>query len=202
MILKRGYILIFIIIAVLSACKKESLDGDEYIEYVDKVQNGITNTKEIDGLSFQLAYCPTEYLLLKELKTSSISAEELGMRKKDNENMMFFHLRIKSSTENDVLKHKLYNDNDYIARAEYLAYGLEEDIALIAGNDTLFPSLFHFERTYGIAPFADFMIAFASKVPEHGNFHVIMDDRVFNCGTLKFNYDSKDIHTIPILNTN
>ena len=201
--MKRVINVTFVLFVVfIYGCAKSDLNADDYVKYVESEKNNIKNTKQIEDLSFSLQYCPTEYLLLKEYKTNNLSEKLIDQRKKDNDSMVFFKLRISAKNNNDILNYQISSNDDYYQRIQYLSYGFEEDIALLNGKDTIFPALFHFERTYGVVPFADFMLAFNTKIKEPENFQVILDDKVFNTGLLKFSYSNKDIQDIPKLKTN
>ena len=187
------------LITLLASCSKSELDGDEFIKYVENESNNLKTTKEIGDLSFQLQYCPTEYLLLKEYKTDRLPNGMVEQRKKENDSLQMFKLRIKTQKGDDILNYGIGSMEDYHARMEYLSYGFEENIALVTGTDTIFPAIFHFERTYGVAPFADFMMAFNTNIKHHENFQIIIDDNVFNTGLLKFSYNN--IQNTPKLKT-
>jgi hypothetical protein len=192
-----GFVLI-----MLGCNKQEVLNGNDYVHYVENENNALMNKKEIQGLNFQLQYCTTEYLLLKEYKTDHIAEKVIEERKKQNDSLVFFKLRISAKGESDVMNYNIHATDDYYARVQYLSYGFEENIALLNGNDTIFPAVFHFERTYGVAPFADFIMAFNTYIKEDDQFQVLIDDKAFDTGILKFTYNNKDIHSIPKLKTN
>jgi len=193
---------LFLMMALsFSACKQHALNGNEYVAFVENEKNDMVRTKQVEDLNFRVQYCPAEYLLLKELKTDRISAAELAQRKKDNEGMHFFRLRIRTNDGLDVLKYKA-SEADAYARTQYLSYDFEQDIALVSGSDTIFPAVFHFERTYGVTPFADFMLGFEANVKAGSDFQLLIDDKVFDTGVLKFTYNDKDIQNLPPLKTN
>lgn len=185
----------------LCSCREVELRASEYIKYVERENNHLNRAKQVGDLHFHLQYCPTEYLLLKEHKTDKLSKQLVEERRMENDSMLFFKLRITANGSTDVLNYQLRSGEDYYARIQYLSYGFEEDIALIHERDTIFPALFHFERTYGVVPFADFMMAFNTKIKESGDFQVIIDDKVFDTGILKFTYKTDDIQNIPKLIT-
>lgn len=182
-------------------CQKSDLRGNEYRKYIEKESNGLNQVKQIGDMHFQVQYCPTEYLLMKEFKTDDLSEQVVEERRKGNEGLLFFKLRISADGSNDVLNYHLNSGDDYYARIQYLSYGFEEDIALLNERDTIFPALFHFERTYGIAPFADFMMAFETTPKADNDYQVVIDDRVFDTGILKFTFEKQDLQNIPNLKT-
>lgn len=199
--MKEFLILVLLVIFIGTGCRQSYLVGSEYMQYVENEKNGLKHTKQIGDMSFQMQYCPTEYLLLNEHKTEQLSHEIVEERLMHNDSMLFFKLRIKADGSNDVLNYQLNSSDDYYARIQYMSYGFEESIALVHKVDTIFPALFHFERTYGIAPYTDFMLAFDTGIKEDGTFQILIDDKVFDNGLLKFTYKAEDIYSIPKLLT-
>jgi len=193
--------LILLLIPLFYGCHQRKLGGNEFIKYIENEKHGLNKIKQIEDLLFQMQYCPTEYMLLKEYKTDILSDQVVKERLKNNENMLFYKLRISAKGSNDVINYKLTQGEDYYARIQYLSYGFEENIALVNDQDTIFPALFHFERTYGVVPYIDFMMAFESPLKSKA-VQVLLDDKVFNTGILKFTYSIDDIDNIPELKTN
>lgn len=197
-----AYIFLFFLLTALYSCSKGKLDGDDYANYIENKNNPLNKEKQIGDLSFQLQYCPLEYLLMKEFKTTHLSHKIIDQRKKENDSLLYFRLRIKGKDQNgDVINYKISSNEDYYTRLDYLSYGFEENLALANGKDTVFPAIFHFERTYGIAPYADFMMAFKTNPVKDKDMDLLIDDNVFGNGLVKFSYSGKDIENIPTLKT-
>lgn len=192
--------MIFLGICLLMSCQKSSLDGSDYIKCVEDPSGAFRTEKEMDGLVFRMQYCPVEYMLMNDQRSVDVLSKDLEQRKKEDENMLFFKLRLSSNT-NDVLGYRATSDQEYSDRGQYFSFGFEEDIVLVTGADTLSPCEYHFERTYGISPNADFILAFHTDSPVRDDFQVIIDDKIYNTGLLKFTYNYKDIHNIPQLKT-
>lgn len=181
---------------------EKELNAEDYVTFIESENNALMNIKKIDNLSFQLQYCTDEYLLLMEHKTDNIPNALIEEKKRENDSLVYFKLRISAKGTNDVLSHQISSTDEYYSRIQFLSYELEENIALLNGNDTIFPALFHFERTYGVAPFADFIMAFHTKIKENDDFQILIDDKSFGSGLLKFTYSNNDIQNIPKLKTN
>lgn len=198
------YFKIFVLVAVilfLQCSNMSSLDGREYVNWIEKPRNAINKQKEIEDLQYNLQYCPLEYMLLKEFRSDHISQKLVEDRRKDS--LMFFKLRISTkNNKEDILNYNISDNSDYYARVDYLSYGFEENIILVNSSDTLYPALYHYERTYGIAPYADFMFAFKKNNFKKSNFTICIDDAVFNNGIIKFEYSEDQLNNIPHLKTN
>jgi hypothetical protein len=189
-----------LLIIGLGACRPSNLGGKEYVTYIENEDNGLNTSKQIEGLEYHLQYCPQEYLLMKEYKTYGLSQKLIDLKKKEAGSLLYFKLRIKDSKgQGDVLNYNIGSNDAYYRRIEFLSYGFEESIALVSSKDTLYPALYHFERTYGVAPYADFLIAFNSEDFLNEDLAVLINDRVFDNGLIKFNYKREDLAQLPTL---
>jgi len=193
---------VIVLMFFICSCGKDKLDGKEYIGYIENEKSPFTNSKEVDGLVFQLQYCPEEYMVLKQLKQYDVPQALIDRKKKEDAGLVFFKLRIKTAEGSDVLNYGISSQDDFYHRIDYLSYGFEENIAMVSGTDTIYPGIFQFERTYGISPNADFIMAFDAKLEKDKEFQVLIDDMVFSSGLLKFTYSETDIRNIPQLKTN
>ena len=72
---------------------------------------------------------------------------------------------------------------------------------MLAGNDTLDCTLFHFERAYDIAPLATFLLGFPKVKSKNSQRTFFFQDKVFNKGIIKFTYTSEELSQIPKLKT-
>jgi hypothetical protein len=185
---------------LLYSCNKNELSGNDYIKHIDNESNNLKQTKSIEDLTYQLQYLPTEYLLLNEYKTFDLSEKLVNAKLKENDSLMYFKLRILGKNEiGEVLNYKTESSSDYYSRIEFLSYGFEENIILISGVDTLIPAIYHFERTYGVVPYLDFLFAFGTGKRKHKELSVVIDDKIFRNGLIKFNYSENTLNSIPKL---
>lgn len=190
-------------VLVMTACNSGALSGKDYVNYIENEKNGLKHSKQINELSYQLQYCPAEYLLIKEYKTFDVSQKLLDAKINTKDSMLNFQLRIQNTAGNgDVLNTGSPSKEDYYNRIEFLSYGFEESIALINSKDTIYPAIYHFERTYGVAPYADILFAFNASKFMTEDVSVIINDRVFNNGLLKFTLTNTDRTKLPKLKAN
>lgn len=98
------------------------------------------------------------------------------------------------------MKYDLGSGADYKGRVEYYAFKFEKDIIMVTGNDTIPCSIFHFERTFDVAPYSSFLLGFKIPVKDKRKDRtIIIDDQIFNKGTVKFLFSEKRISTLPKL---
>jgi hypothetical protein len=178
---------------VLFACSKKQVSAGDYVKYVEEESNGLKVSKNMGDIKYLLQYKPIDYVLLKENPT------EPKIKKEDVEGMQYFTLSYAlTNQEKDVLRYNLSGQADYYERVNYMSYGLQQDIYLVDGKDTLPCILFNFVRAYGLSPKADVMLGFEkNKSGKTEDKLIVLVDKVFNGGIIKLKVSKKDIEKIP-----
>lgn len=183
---------------------RTSLSKDEYIAWIRDTDNGLHQTEKIDDLTFSVFYKPLDYVVLQELASARTSIDSFQTFTEQYEGLQYFTLSIKSDRSQDILKHNIRNDQDYYNRIDYFSFRMQSDIQLIEGNDTLACRIFHYERTYQVAPYTNFVLAFedtryAGSFPARHDKTLVLHDQAFGKGIVKVKLKAKDINKIPQL---
>ena len=106
------------------------------------------------------------------------------------------------NTEGEFIRYGNPSAEEYSHRINYCSFQMQKDIFLVEGDDTLACGLFHFERTYDIAPYATFLLGFPLKKEKQNKDKVLVfNDRLFNKGTMRFVFKNEDIKKTPLLKT-
>jgi hypothetical protein len=179
---------------ILIACSKKKLGSTEYIKYIEDENNGLKTTKSIGRVNYSLQYKPADYIILKENR-------ELTDLNEDLKEMQYYTLQYSLiDNSKDILKFNLNASNEYYERVNYFSFGLQNDIYLVDGTDTLECKLFNYVRSYGLSPKADFVLAFdVVKKDKIENKQLVIDDKVYGGSMIKLFIDKKDINNIPEL---
>lgn len=177
---------------MLAGCTSNQLDDSAYRKWVENPDNGLIVRKEIGQFAYELFYKPLPYQLLQ--------ANEDIENSKEHESTQHYTLKIEALSGQDVLKSGARDDAEYNNRLFYLADYIQQDLSLIEGGDTL-PCLFaHYERNYGLAPYAKVTLAFEAKEQSNQQEKTIrFNDPVFGAGPIQFNYPTTVLNNIPNL---
>jgi hypothetical protein len=177
--------------------------SDELANWVSASGNSIlTKTKKIEEYNYTLKYLPLDYLISNELKKSEISKKEYDSLKAEYEGMEYYEMRIQIDGFNDeTAKYQLDDMGLYQQRIVYMSFAMQENLKLVTETGKEIPcDLFHFERTYAVAPYATFLMGFAKdKIGDAKEYTVIFDDNLFNKGLLKFNWEVTQLQNVPKL---
>lgn len=172
---------------------------DDFVKWTAAKENELSKTKELNELNFKLSFMPAHSLAYIELKGEKYSAAVFDSVCRDYSQMSYFNLRIETPNRNgELLKYDLHNGQEYNDRITYMSFGMQRDIYLVQGNDTLYPGLYHFERIFEIAPYATVMLAFDnSKFKQENEFTIVYDDHLFDKGFLKYIFYPNQLIDLP-----
>ena len=210
--------LLFVFAVTLAACNNQSGSSEnsitesnaqstiplapaDYINWIEDPSNGLVADKTIGDLTFSVFYKPVEYLVLKDLEADSTLKSKFPKRQKQYDGMDYFSFRIKSNTtDGELLRMSIKDENEYYARLEYISFKMQNDFKLITGTDTVDCGLYHYERTYGLAPHASFVLGF----PKNNDFgtsakQLLFEDKLFNKGNIYITIPAEKINSIPKL---
>lgn len=174
----------------------EKLAPMEYAAWVEDKNNGLKVEKTIEEFTYTLQYKPTEYVALMELKKDSVRSLELNKKMEEYDGLQYYTFRISTDSRMELLKKNLKEGNDYYGRIQYFSFDMQKDLKLIDGKDTLDCVLFHFERVYGLAPYATFVLGFP---PTEGtnNKTLFYDEQIFGAGKIYLTVQSKNCKKLP-----
>lgn len=200
MAILNKYYLFLITILFVSCDTGNSLNREDYISWIENTNNHLTKVVIDGGVKYTVTYCPKDYMIAKEFK-GTVSDEVYSRRINDLEGFEYFKLRIsREDNKGEVLLYGLGSQTEYNNRVDYLSYGFEENLILVKNNnkDTLLPALFHFERTYGVVNYLDFLISFREDTAyANDKIQFVIDDVVFGNGIIAYDFNRKDLIDSP-----
>jgi len=195
----KNQILLGASLLLLCACNQAKEPG-AYIRWVEDQSHGLVVQKEIDDIEYTLVYKPCNYILAKEYETQALRASQFGQRRKELEGMQYFTLKLKSTKDQELLRAGIRSENDYYARLEYFMSGMQNDLCLVQGKDTLPCLMHHYERSYGLSPYNNIVLAFENKPASAGEDKLLVyDDKVLGSGKVMLKIRSEDIADAPSL---
>lgn len=223
--MKINLIYIFILIGFLGCTETDPLNNDrlfnkgeankiiknieriqlmprDFVSWVRNRDNNLLQTIKHDKIEFSLQYKPKDYVACLEMKKNSLSAKELSEITSELGEYLYFDFTINIlNYNNEFLKYNLIDDNQYQEKVKYCAFEMKKDIKLINGNDTLSCVLFHFERAFNIVSQGTFLLAFENLKNKNERVSFVYFDKLFNSGSIKFDFESGCFTKIPQLKT-
>ena len=186
----------------------------DYMNWIENKENGLKVEKKISDFVYTALYKPYEYLALFELKKDNIRKKELYEKMNEYDGLQYFTFRITAENQQqELLKVGIDSDDAYYARIEYFSFKMQNDFKLMEGKDTLDCVLFHFERVYGLAPYATFVLGFPlAKGAQNKDTTIVRNsyedktiiyaDKIFGTGNIYMTIRKEDLNRIPELVVN
>jgi hypothetical protein len=176
----------------------EVLPPAEFVEWCKDADNGLVKAKRLEDITFSLQYKPAAYVLCTENDSMNAASAELTKEMSELDGLDYYDFTIKlTEGTGELLKYRVGSYHEYDARVNYMSFGMQNDVKLIAGSDTLDCQLFHFERTYDIAPYATLLLAFPKTAGAGRTF--LYEDKLFGKGIVKFTFTKEELGSVPQL---
>ena len=158
-----------------------TLEPKEYVQWIRELTNGLKKEKTIDDLIFTVQFKPPEYIVCMEERQPQLPGDLVKRKTAELSDMQYYDFTITlKKGQGELLKYDLTSSGQYTQRVNYFAFGLQKDIQLLDGNDTLSCSLFHFERAYDVTPSGTFLLGFPVNKNSSGQDKtLIVDDKTF-----------------------
>lgn len=189
----------------LFSCSNTFLKPSDFVEWVKNEENGLFKEKDIQVVKVAAQYKPVEYVIANEMRTNDIQEELFEKRKEELEGLQYFNIQISINQPNyDVTNYNVFNEQDKEKRLKYLSFGLQNDIHLVEGQDTLPCLLYHFERSYDVKPHRTFVVAFDNTknnvkedIKKKMDKTIVIDSPIFNTGPIKLKFKKEDLYKLP-----
>jgi hypothetical protein len=189
----RGLISLVFFLLLLSSCndsrKVGTTTGDvlqfQYFQLENRGWKSKKHSQKVDAIAFTATEVPIQYYLLKELGSSNLSEVDSLYQEHSKERIIEF--TFEHENEVDLLEEK-YTQLGYQKSVEYMSFSIERDFYVVTDkNDTLNCSGVLHERNFKTAPYTKVLLFFSGISP-NDKIQLIYQDRLFQKGTLKFNF--------------
>jgi hypothetical protein len=187
----------------IQSFNEDELTPVDYVAWIRDAKNGLLQEKKMEELVFSAQYKPYAYVTCMEEKKKEIQGAVLKEKISELEGMQYIDFKIAlTDGQGELLKHQVSGPGEYNARINYFAFGMQHDISLVDGTDTIPCSLFHFERAYDVTPYSTFLLGF-NKGAKKGVYDktLIFQDKTFHKGTIKLSFRREDLLNTPKLKT-
>jgi len=196
--MKQITLYIFLLVAFMLTSCGGSLSPIDYVHYVENPDNGLFVSSTIKGVKYTLQYQPTDYLVMLELKSFSISPEnfkEQYNRFKGMEHYVF-HIDIKGAEALTAKSSDTAEKKNNLS--EYFNFKVQKDIKLIEGSDTIPCRISECESSMGMFPYYSLVIGFPSR-DYAGDREFLFTNKKIGTGEVTLLIKGKSIQNLPKL---
>lgn len=187
----RLYFILFFVF-ICNACRNVpyELTLNEYIEYINNPNNGLTITQEINDMRFTCSFQPPElinaYINKRGLQSVNVSSD------------LSFKIKIELLDNSDVIKKDVSQSGQYFYRLQYLNTNMSKDFKILSKNDSLSCKLLNYEYFEGITPYLIVNISMPQPNEKNNESIVLFyNDKLWDKGLMKFTFDQGILSTLP-----
>lgn len=205
MVASSKCVIILFLFCSLLACDKKvgHLKPIELIQWVENESNGLQIKKELGQLEIRAQYKPNHYIIAKEARKVELASTYVKEQEQELGNQtVYCDLRlINNNGQGSPLTSG--GQMNYSNRLEYLTFGMQRDLKLVEGQDTLNCALYQFVRNNELAPYVDVVLGFERKKEGviEDDLLLVLEDNVFGVGTIKLQFDEQNLKNLPQLKT-
>lgn len=198
----KHLIIILTITLIMSCGKKTPGTISEYKQWFLSEENGYIKIQNINGLNFRVLYKTKECMAINEIVAENhLSKEAIDSLINSYGKNEYFVFEVSMEDDNtDAFRNNSDDFADYKLKMNYLSFNMQDAISLVAGDDTIKTSVYHYEKDYELEGKQNILFAFPYDVTGKQDVTFIYDDKLFNAGKLKFkfNIDKNNIPELPI----
>jgi hypothetical protein len=191
-----GLAVVFAVV-LLPGCTN-SLKAPDYILYLTNPAHGMYQELTINKYLFTIQYKPLDWMMLQDFESSTANADEL---RKKYESSSYFVLKIKGFGDADIAGSTadMKNNVSITPVQSYLNFGIQEDIYMVAGPDTLPCMAMHHEPYNAQTDINTFALAFEKPPCTDCDYSIIYSGNYFNNSLLKFYFRKEQLNQLPKL---
>lgn len=168
-----------------------SMKPSEYVRWVTSLENGL-RVSQSGACNSELQFCPTDYMVVKDLRKEDISKKELQEGRRKYENNEFFELRLATSEGKGYFT-SMRSGSLY----SYLMSGLQNDIRLVSGKDTIECVAAEVQYSQGILPYDLCLLVFEKAVSDQADMTLEYHNSIFFPDSLKMTIKRESISKLP-----
>ena len=184
-----------------SACQSKIEAPEAWFSHAEQAED-FNQSKTLKGLVFSAFLEPKAYTILREHHElfSGSNRELFDSLMAENTDYQYAQLSIKTQDGNTpVLRYGISDAGSYQSRVSYLAFEMQHRVFLEQGNMKIPCVLYHFERSYDLAPQVKCLLAFPSQFNSEDPITLVVEDSHFNTGPIRLQFDPKPLTETPNL---
>lgn len=181
-----------------SKTEPKELPPVEYVQWVRDERNGLRIKKQDGAYMYELQYQPVEYLVVLQERSEKIKASTLKEEAAKRGDLQYFTFKMLSVQGKGILSDKnLFIENKEI----YLLSGLQQDLMLAEGKDTLQCVMLHFEAANNLVPYDQCVLAFEKSENPKSDITFLFRTEKYADGWVKIPIKRENLNRIPKLKT-
>ena len=174
-----------------ASTRNMTLSPSEYVRWVLDPMNGL-RVSQMGTCSSELQYCPTDFMAVKVLRKEDISRKELRSECLKFENNEYFELKVATKDGKGY-----FSSMRSSPLFSYLMSGLQRDIHLVAGKDTIQCVAAEVQYSQGILPYDLCLLVFEKALSDTEDMTLEYHNSTYFPDSLKMTIKRESINKLP-----
>ncbi len=187
-------LLFFVSCRSLHTAREKKLQPVSYVQWIEDTNNGLRIDKEDKPYRYELQYQPPAYLALRQLGNQRITSEVLKEEIANRGDYLYFSLKMQTERDGSVL-----TGIDMPDKSSYLLSGIQKDMFLLSGSDSLACIMSHVEPANSLIPYDQCLLAFEKPKDDKEDLVFLFRTDVYRKGWLTIPVKRENINKIPQL---
>jgi len=200
-------LLYFIVTFYISGCgSKSAISLQEYFELLHKKESYITATDSSKGIIISAKYLPPSVMALQEAgRIDNLKSQYQNLIKNYEDADYFEYTLTKGNESTRKYLQKLFNgpDSSQNAFEEYIDFGIQNDIKLVIGSDTLQCAYLHREISEAMSNKLTYTLSFVNSPAQNSSSEpdriIILNSSKLRLENIKLKISGKQIESLPPL---
>lgn len=177
---------------LIISCTKSDLAPAELIKWIENKENGLIKEETIDGAKYTISLHPSQYMKARAI----IEKDSFMLANYKDHNYSVVVKMEPSDNQTQFLILGAIDKSEPFGRINYYLNGIQNDIKVLNGEDTLAVENLVYERLYNVSPAQ--LILFGFDVKNIAKpIKIIIDDRAIGTGKMQFEFNEKTLQSIP-----
>ncbi|MDR1680053.1 MAG: hypothetical protein LBR81_09820 [Prevotellaceae bacterium] len=191
-----------LLIALFASCRtigvlrQEALQPIDYVRWIENKDNGLKIDMEDSPYLYELQYQPVAYLAIRQTNNPQITPAALKQAIDNRGDYLYFSLKMQKQGERGILSDM---DINSVNKNSYLLSGIQNDMFVLSGGDSLQCVMSHFESANSLIPYDRCVLAFEKPKDEKDDLVFLFRTDVYRRAWLRIPIKRENINKIPQL---
>ncbi len=185
------FLIFFVTLMTIFSCQKTFKSKEEYSDYINDVDNGFSQIKEVNGVKIIVTFKPSDLLVCQEVENKNFSKEKTDSIRLKYNNLLYFILSY-SKDDKEILS-TIESRSQFNEIQNKLTFKMNENVSLVNNfKDTIPLQDYNFTRTYGMSKTSTLLFVFRKndKIENSNQLNFILSDIGIGIGNLEFKFDT------------
>lgn len=166
----------------------------EYVRWVEDSRNGLCVREQRGEYIYELQYQPLEYLVALQERKEELEKKRMEEEMEKRKHLEYLTLKISTIRGKGISSDKEVEIAD---KELYLLSGMQKDIIMLDGNDSIQCAMFHMELSNNFLPYDQCLLAFEKPENSRKDLKILFRTDQYDQGVVLLEIKRNNINKAP-----